>query len=231
VTIDTPAPLHFSTRQWLILLILLGAGFMLAIDYSILNVALPTVGAGVGLGLSGFPWIISAFALTAAGFTLLFGRLADLFGRRKLFLSAMALLASGFTVGSLVGGTLVSYLSWRAAFFINVPVALVILLVTPFLIGESRVPNPGEAGPAWSGDRDRRPAGRGLRDSGEEHPCGHHRRAAAGHVPDHRAALASAARPGTHPQAAHRLPSPSVSRSWARSPRRRASGWPASTSR
>ncbi len=198
--IDTPTRVHFSSRQRLILLVLLGAGFMLAIDYSILNVALPLVGAGVGLGLTGLPWIVSAYALPAAGFTLLFGRLADLFGRRRLFLSAMvlligasllggfasnpemlltarvlqgfatamaipsslslltttfsegaarnrvlglngSLLAVGFTVGSLVGGTLVSYLSWRAAFFINVPVAVVILLVTPFLIGESRVPN------------------------------------------------------------------------------------------
>ena len=42
-----------------------------------------------------------------------------------------ALLSGGFTVGALVGGTLVSLLSWRAAFFINVPVAVVILLAHP----------------------------------------------------------------------------------------------------
>jgi MFS family permease len=52
-----------------------------------------------------------------------------------------ALLSGGFTVGALVGGTLVSLLSWRAAFFINVPVAVIILLVTPFLISESRQPD------------------------------------------------------------------------------------------
>ncbi|WP_239161834.1 MFS transporter, partial [Acrocarpospora phusangensis] len=190
---------RLSGRQRLILLVLLGAGFMLSVDFSILNVALPEVGAGVGLGPAGLPWIASAYALPAAGFTLLFGRLADLFGRRRLFLSGMvvltgasllggfaasaemlltarvlqgfatamaipaalslltttfaegalrdrvlglngALLSGGFTVGALAGGTLVSLLSWRAAFFINVPVAVAILLLTPFLIRESSSP-------------------------------------------------------------------------------------------
>nr|WP_277349172.1 MULTISPECIES: MFS transporter [unclassified Streptomyces] len=179
---------------------MLGAGFMLSVDFSILNVALPQVGTGVGLGVTELPWITSAYALPAAGFALVFGRMADLYGRRRLFLSGMvlltaasliggfasapetlltarvlqgvataisipaslslltstfeegamrdrvlglngALLSGGFTVGALVGGTLVSLLSWRAAFLINVPVALVILLVTPSLIGESKVPD------------------------------------------------------------------------------------------
>jgi MFS family permease len=178
--------------------VLLGAGFMLSVDFSILNVALTKVGAGVGLSLTALPWIMSAYALPAAGFTLLFGRTADLFGRRTLFLCGLtlltaasvlggfavnpemlltarvlqgfatamttpaalslltttfaegplrarilglngALLSAGFTVGALVGGTLVSLLSWRAAFFINVPVAVVLLVLTPFVITESRV--------------------------------------------------------------------------------------------
>ena len=49
-----------------------------------------------------------------------------------------ALLSGGFTVGTLIAGFLVSLLSWRAAFVINVPVAVVILLLVPFLISESR---------------------------------------------------------------------------------------------
>ncbi|MDQ4051087.1 MAG: MFS transporter [Actinomycetota bacterium] len=198
-TTDTTAPARFTGRQRLVLLVLLGSGFMLSVDFSILNVALPDVGAGVGLDVAGLPWITSAYALPAAGFTLVFGRTADLFGRRRLFLAGMVLLAGasllggyavnaetlltarvlqgvatamslpaalslltttfpegalrdrvlglngamlsgGFTVGALVGGTLVSLLSWRAAFFINVPVALVILVVTPIVISESSVP-------------------------------------------------------------------------------------------
>lgn len=194
------AALSFTHRQRLILFLLLGASFMFSVDFSILNVALTQVGAGVGLGLAGLPWIVSAFALPAAGFTLLFGRLADLLGRRKLFLGAMvvliiasliggfatnpqmlliarvlqglatamalpasmslltttfeegplraralgfngALLSAGFTVGALVGGGLISLLGWQAAFFINVPFAVAILCITPFLIGESKQPH------------------------------------------------------------------------------------------
>ncbi|MEU4193062.1 MFS transporter [Kribbella sp. NPDC026611] len=178
------------------LLVLLGAGFMLSVDFSILNVALPEAGAGVGIGVAGLPWITSAFALPAAGLTLLFGRLGDLFGRRRLFMVGMvllavaslgggvahtaevllaaralqgvatamtlpsalslltttfaegrrreralglrgALLSAGFAVGALVGGVLVSLVGWRAAFFINVPVAIAVLVVTPFVIKES----------------------------------------------------------------------------------------------
>jgi len=198
-TIEVASPPRFSARQRVILFVLLGAGFMLSVDFSILNVALPLVGAGVGLGPTGLPWISSAFALPAAGFTLMFGRLGDLFGRRRLFLSGLvvlagasllggfasssemlltarvlqgfatamtipaamslltttfaegpardrvlglngALLSGGFTVGALVGGTLINLLGWRAAFFINIPVAVVVLLVTPHLIAESKRP-------------------------------------------------------------------------------------------
>jgi MFS family permease len=199
-TVGTTAPARFTGRQRLVLLILLGAGFMLAADFSVLNVALPKAGAGVGLGLTELAWITCAYALPAAGFALLFGRMADLFGRRRLFLSGVtllagaslfggfastaamlltaralqgfatamaapaalslltssfpegaardrvlglngALLSGGFTVGALVGGILVGLLSWRAAFFINVPVAAAILLATPSLISETRSPS------------------------------------------------------------------------------------------
>ena len=79
---------------------LLTAGFTLAVDFSILNVALPAVGEDVGFALSDLQWIATSFALCAAGFTLLFGRVADLFGRRRMFLFGIALLG----VASLAGG-------------------------------------------------------------------------------------------------------------------------------
>ncbi|MFB9238408.1 MFS transporter [Plantactinospora siamensis] len=100
MTSDTIAPPRFTRRQRIILLILLGAGFMLSVDFSILNVALPKVGEGVGLSLPALPWIASAYALPAAGFTLLFGRMADLLGRRRIFLGGVILLAAA----SLLGG-------------------------------------------------------------------------------------------------------------------------------
>ena len=89
-----------SGRDRLILAILLTASFTLAVDFSILNVALPVIGADVGFSLSGLQWIATSFALCAAGFTLLFGRVADIFGRRRLFLAGIVLLG----VSSLAGG-------------------------------------------------------------------------------------------------------------------------------
>ncbi|GII31879.1 MFS transporter [Planotetraspora mira] len=90
-------------RERLILAVLLTAGFTLAVDFSILNVALPTIGADVGFSLGGLQWIATAFSLCAAGFTLFFGRIADLFGRRRLFLVGIAVLGIASLVGGLAG--------------------------------------------------------------------------------------------------------------------------------
>lgn len=80
--------------------VLLTANFTLAVDFSILNVALPHIGREVGFATEALQWIVTSFALCAAGFTLLFGRVADLFGRKKLFLLGIVLLG----VASLAGG-------------------------------------------------------------------------------------------------------------------------------
>jgi EmrB/QacA subfamily drug resistance transporter len=87
-------------RERLVLAVLLTASFTLAVDFSILNVALPKIGVDIGLSLANLQWIATVFSLCAAGFTLFFGRIADLFGRRRLFLVGIAVLG----VGSLVGG-------------------------------------------------------------------------------------------------------------------------------
>ena len=74
---------RLTGRQRLALFALLTASFTLAVDFSILNVALPTIGADIGFSLDHLQWIATSFALCAAGFTLFFGRIADLFGRRR----------------------------------------------------------------------------------------------------------------------------------------------------
>jgi EmrB/QacA subfamily drug resistance transporter len=89
-----------SRHDRLALAVLLTASFTLAVDFSILNVALPAVGADVGFSLEHLQWIATSFALAAAGFTLLFGRIGDLFGRRRVFIAGIAVLG----LASLVGG-------------------------------------------------------------------------------------------------------------------------------
>src|SRR4029077_20655870 len=84
--------------------LLLGANFMLSVDFSILNIALPEVGRAVGLDLANFPWVTTAFALPAAGLSLLFGRLGDIYGRRRLFVGGLALLAAASLLGGVSTG-------------------------------------------------------------------------------------------------------------------------------
>ena len=87
-------------------LLLLGTNFMLSVDFSILNIALPEVGRAVGLDLANFPWVATAFALPAAGLSLLFGRLGDIYGRRRLFVGGLALLALASLMGGIATGPL-----------------------------------------------------------------------------------------------------------------------------
>ncbi|MGR6915745.1 MFS transporter [[Actinomadura] parvosata] len=96
---QAPSP-QLTGRLRVVLAVLLVAQFMLAVDFSILNVALPAIGDDLGFSLGGLQWIATAFALCAAGFTLFFGRIGDLIGRKRIFLGSLALLG----VASLAGG-------------------------------------------------------------------------------------------------------------------------------
>ncbi|MEU6010672.1 MFS transporter [Streptomyces sp. NPDC047453] len=100
VPAEQDGPTAVRRRDQVALFVLLTASFTLAVDFSILNVALPRIGAEVGFALADLQWISTSFAVCAAGFTLFFGRCADLFGRRRQFLAGIALLG----VSSLLGG-------------------------------------------------------------------------------------------------------------------------------
>jgi EmrB/QacA subfamily drug resistance transporter len=76
------------------------AQFMVVLDVSIVNVALPSIGRDLHYTPSGLQWVVNAYVLTFAGFLLLGGRAADLFGRRRVFLFGLGL----FTIASLAGG-------------------------------------------------------------------------------------------------------------------------------
>jgi MFS family permease len=93
-----------TARQRLIVVLLLGASFMMSADFSILNIALPVVGEAVGLGVNHLPWVTTAFALPAAGLSLLFGRLGDLYGRRRIFLIGLSILAAASLLGGVSTG-------------------------------------------------------------------------------------------------------------------------------
>ncbi|MFD8981603.1 MFS transporter [Streptomyces sp. NPDC059564] len=94
------AHVRMTGRQVAALVVLLASQFMMAADFSVLNVALPEVGVSLGFSTGSLQWITTTFALCAAGCTLVFGRVGDHVGRRRIFTAGMVVLA----VSSLIGG-------------------------------------------------------------------------------------------------------------------------------
>ncbi|MFC7797274.1 MFS transporter [Streptomyces cinereoruber] len=89
-----------ASRKGLILAALALAQLIIALDYSIVFVALPDIGSGVGFSDQQLQWVIGAYAVAFGGFLLLGGRMADLLGRRRMFLTGLAL----YAVASVAGG-------------------------------------------------------------------------------------------------------------------------------
>jgi EmrB/QacA subfamily drug resistance transporter len=87
-------------RRWIALILLCVAQFVVVLDASIVNVALPTIGEALDFTESNLPWVVNAYVLTFGGFLLLGGRMADLLGRRRVFMAGLVL----FALASLAGG-------------------------------------------------------------------------------------------------------------------------------
>lgn len=87
-------------KRWIALILLCVAQFVVVLDASIVNVALPTIGDALHFSESNLPWVVNAYVLTFGGFLLLGGRLADLLGRRRVFMAGLIL----FAFASLAGG-------------------------------------------------------------------------------------------------------------------------------
>jgi EmrB/QacA subfamily drug resistance transporter len=87
-------------RRWIALILLCVAQFVVVLDASIVNVALPTIGTALEFTESNLPWVVNAYVLTFGGFLLLGGRMADLLGRRRVFIAGLIL----FALASLAGG-------------------------------------------------------------------------------------------------------------------------------
>ncbi len=99
-TAGTAGTVTEGRRERMILILACVAQFMVVLDVSVVNVALPSIGRALHYTPVGLQWVVNAYILTFAGFLLLGGRAADLYGRRKVYLFGLAL----FTVSSLVGG-------------------------------------------------------------------------------------------------------------------------------
>src|SRR5436305_2466125 len=185
-----------DNRKWWTLAAMCFALFMIMLDNTVVNVALPSIQRDLGASLSALEWTINAYTLTFAVLLVTGGRLGDIFGRRAGFLFGVIVFAlssatAGFApnelslvvsravqgigaafmmpatlsiitnafpayergraigtwagvsalalaLGPVVGGALTQYVSWRAIFFINVPVAAGAVAVTLFATHESR---------------------------------------------------------------------------------------------
>src|SRR5207342_12009 len=90
----------WTPQLWAILIVLGGALCLDALDVSMIGVALPSIRADLGLSTASLQWVVSGYVLGYGGLLLLGGRAADLLGRRRVFLAALAV----FAVASLLGG-------------------------------------------------------------------------------------------------------------------------------
>lgn len=106
---SSPAPAHTGkasgerpvpSRPWIVVLAACAGQFLVVLDISVVNVALPSMRTALGLDAAGLQWVVNAYTVTFAGFMLLGGRAADIFGRKRMFLLGLAL----FTAASLLGG-------------------------------------------------------------------------------------------------------------------------------
>jgi EmrB/QacA subfamily drug resistance transporter len=184
-------------RRWLGLAVLVAAQFMVVLDVAIVNVALPTIKTDLHFSQDSLQWVVTAYSILFGGVLLLGGRIADLLGRRRMFMAGLtlftvsslldglawsegsliafrslqglgaALLApaalslltttfpegrernlalgiwgavsgSGAAAGVLLGGALTSALSWSWIFFVNIPVGVAVLGLSPWLLREGR---------------------------------------------------------------------------------------------
>jgi EmrB/QacA subfamily drug resistance transporter len=139
---DAPAQTTtvIKARTRLVLGLIIAAGFLDVIDFSIVQVALPTIRTELSISLAESQWIIGAYGLTLAGFLLLSGRAGDIYGQKKLFVFGVVL----FTVASFTGGlapSLISLIVSRAVQGVGAAISTATafaILVTTFPEGRER---------------------------------------------------------------------------------------------
>jgi EmrB/QacA subfamily drug resistance transporter len=103
-------PASGETNRWLVLVIVCLGQFMVVLDATVVNVALPSIQRDLGFSQADLQWVINAYTLVFGGFLLLGGRMGDLIGRRRIFLAGIAV----FSIASLLNGLATSS-SWLVA--------------------------------------------------------------------------------------------------------------------
>src|SRR5919204_6048422 len=91
---------EYLDRRWIALILLCVAQFVVVLDASIVNVALPSIGKGLDFSEENLPWVVNAYVIAFGGFLLLGGRAADLLGRRRVFMVGLGVVA----IASLLAG-------------------------------------------------------------------------------------------------------------------------------
>jgi EmrB/QacA subfamily drug resistance transporter len=99
-TLAAPTVLRSDRRRWIGLAVIVTAQFMVVLDVAIVNVALPTIKTDLHFSQESLQWVVTAYSILFGGVLLLGGRMADLLGRRRLFMVGLAL----FTASSLLDG-------------------------------------------------------------------------------------------------------------------------------
>src|SRR5690242_19545388 len=129
-----------NSRRWSALALIVTAQFMVILDVAIVNVALPSIQTDLGFSQSSLQWVISAYAIFFGGTLLLGGRLADLLGRRRLFMAGLAV----FTASSLLcglawsEGSLIAFRAIQGLGGAMLAPAALSLLMTTFTEGRER---------------------------------------------------------------------------------------------
>src|SRR6266700_5819979 len=127
-------------RRWLALAVIVAAQFMVVLDVAIVNVALPSIRTDLHFSQESLQWVITAYSILFGGVLMLGGRLADLLGRRRLFVIGLAL----FTVSSLLDGlawsegSLIAFRSLQGLGAALLSPAALSILTTTFKEGRER---------------------------------------------------------------------------------------------
>ena len=129
-----------NRRRWIGLALIVVAQFMVVLDVAIVNVALPSIKTDLHFSQESLQWIITAYAIIFGGVLLLGGRLADLLGRRRLFVAGVAI----FTIASLLNGlawsegSLIAFRSIQGLGAALLSPAALSILTTTFAEGRDR---------------------------------------------------------------------------------------------